>query len=569
MMPSAVSEESSRGQAERRPLRASAVHAPAPVQSERTGAGRPRRLRLDGSRNRVMIIEDERIIRESLGGLLEEEGYEIWFAENGQDALGRLRAGTLPDIIVLDLRMPIMDGWEFRAAQKEDPRLRGIPVIAVSADRSAPAVAISAQAYLRKPLDISELLRTLDRILFESEWNRMSARLAEAERLASLGRVAAGVGHEINNPLTFAVLNVSQTLDKLKSMQAWLDRLPADSAGLSKTKSDLSLMLEMLGDSRVGMERIGQTVSNLQRLSRQGPHDRGALDLSKVIEQSISMVWNQIRHRARLTKRLAEVPPVRGDAAALGQVFLNLLINAAQAIPEGDAERNEIVVSTRTVGGEVVVEVQDTGQGIAPEDLPHVFEPFFTTKAAELGTGLGLSISRQTVTDHGGRIEIESDVGRGTLFRVFLPLAPADELLSDGESQATPAPEPKAAPEQARILVIDDEPLMGRVIRAALAGTYDVVVVSRATEAFERLAADPSFDLILCDVVMPDVGGPEVYATVCERWPRLAKRLVFMTGGAFTPATKEFVARRQTPLLAKPFHVDELTSLVRDCLKRA
>jgi signal transduction histidine kinase len=567
MRSSAVSEQPSRVVAERRPMRVSASHAVAAPSSDRLGSGRPRRLRSDGSRNRVMIIEDERIIRESLGGLLEEEGYEIWFAENGQDALRQLRSGTLPDIIVLDLRMPVMDGWEFRAAQKEDPRLRGIPVIAVSADRSAPAVAISAQAYLRKPLDVSELLRTLDRILFESEWNRMSARLAEAERLASLGRVAAGVGHEINNPLTFAVLNVSQTLDKLKSMQAWLERLPPDAVGLDRAKADLNLMLEMLGDSRVGMDRIGQTVGNLQRLSRQGPHDRVALDLSKVIEQSISMVWNQIRHRARLTKQLADVPPIRGDAAALGQVFLNLLINAAQAIPDGDAESNEIVVATRTVAAEVVIEVRDTGQGIAPEDLPHVFEPFFTTKAAELGTGLGLSISRQTVTEHGGRIEIESEVGRGTSFRVFLPLAPGDATLPDG-AQTTPAPETKSAPARARILVIDDEPLMGRVIRAALAGTHDVVVVSRATDAFERLAADPNFDLILCDVVMPDVGGPEVYATVSERWPRLAKRLVFMTGGAFTPATKAFVARRQTPLLAKPFHVDELTTLVRDCLKK-
>jgi signal transduction histidine kinase len=531
--------------------------------------GRPRRVRADGSRNRVMIIEDERIIRESLGGLLEEEGYEIWFAENGQEALTKLRGGALPDVIVLDLRMPVMDGWEFRAAQKEDPRLRGIPVIACSADRSAPAVAISAQAYLRKPLDVSELLRTLDRILFESEWNRMSLRLAEAERLASLGRVAAGVGHEINNPLTFAVLNVSQTLDRVEALRSWIQLVPQNAvAGLERAKADLALMVEMLGDSRIGLERIGQTVGNLQRLSRQGPQDRGALDLPKIIEQSISMVWNQIRHRARLTKRLADVPAIRGDAAALGQVFLNLLINAAQAIPEGDTERNEIVVTTRALLAEVVVEVSDTGQGISPEDLPHVFEPFFTTKAAELGTGLGLSISRQTVTDHGGRIEIESEVGKGTVFRVFLPQAPPEA--------APPAAEPSPAehksgvrPARARILVIDDEPLMGRVIRAALAGAHDVVVVSRAAEAFELLASDAAFDLVLCDVVMPDGGGPEVYATISQRWPQLTKRLVFMTGGAFTPATKEFVAREQTPLLPKPFHVDELTALVRDCLKKA
>jgi CheY-like chemotaxis protein len=392
----------------------------------------------------------------------------------------------------------------------------------------------------------------------------MSARLAEAERLASLGRVAAGVGHEINNPLTFAALNVNQSLEKLGALRAWLDRLPAEVPGLDEAKAKMNLMVEMLDDSKIGMERIGQTVGNLQRLSRQGTHDRGTLDLPKVMEQSISMAWNQIRHRARLVKHLEAVPTIRGDAAALGQVFLNLLINAAQAIPEGEAEKNEVVVSTQVQAGEIVVQVRDTGQGIAPEDLPHVFEPFFTTKAAELGTGLGLSISRQTVTDHGGRIEIESELGKGTVFRVILPLLLGG--LPPVEPSATAEPK---APTRARILVIDDEPLIGRVIRASLAGAHDVVVVSRAADAFDRLSTDPHFDLVLCDVVMPDVGGPEVYATICEKWPKLANRVVFMTGGAFTPATKEFVSRGLTPVLAKPFHVDELTELVRDCLRKA
>lgn len=527
------------------------------------GQTRTRRMRPDGTRHHVLLVEDEQIIRESLGSLLEDEGYQVSSAENGQEALTGLKGGALPDIIVLDLRMPIMDGWEFRAAQKEDPRLRGIPVIATSADRSAPALAISAQAYLRKPVDLSELLRTLDRILFESEWNRMSARLAEAERLASLGRVAAGVGHEINNPLTFAALNVSQSLDRLAALRAWVDRLPADVPGVADARAKVNLMVEMLDDSKVGLERIGQTVGNLQRLSRQGPQDRGALDLPKVLEQSISMAWNQVRHCAQLVKRLDPVPAVRGDAAALGQVFLNLLINAAQAIPEGEAERNEIVVSTQVVGGEIVVEFRDTGRGIAPEDLPHVFEPFFTTKAAELGTGLGLSISRQTVTDHGGRIELESEVGKGTTSRVFLPAA-------EGEAPslpATPAVPQTKPPRRARILVIDDEPLIGRVIRASVGGEHDVVVVNRAADAFDRLSSDSAFDLVLCDLVMPDVGGPEVYATISAKWPKLASRFVVMTGGAFTPATQEFVGRGLTPVLTKPFHVEELNTLVENSLR--
>ena len=133
------------------------------------------------------------------------------------------------------------------------------------------------------------------------------------------------------------------------------------------------------------------------------------------------MAWNQIRHRARLVKDFGAVPPVHGNAAALGQVFLNMLVNAAQSIPEGDAERHEIKVSASLREDEVVIEIRDTGKGIPPDVLPHVFEPFFTTKPVGVGTGLGLSISRQTVTDHGGRIEIDSEPERGTAFRVILP----------------------------------------------------------------------------------------------------------------------------------------------------
>ena len=159
--------------------------------SRRKGAGA-------GNKSRVFLIEDDPAIRESLVGILEDEGYEVSSAENGQDALRRLHTERAPDIIVLDLRMPVMDGWEFRAIQKDDPRLGRIPVVAMSADRSPQAVTISAQAYLRKPLDVDELLRAIERILHEQVRSRMADRLEQAERLASLaGRRRRG--HEINN----------------------------------------------------------------------------------------------------------------------------------------------------------------------------------------------------------------------------------------------------------------------------------------------------------------------------------------------------------------------------------
>jgi signal transduction histidine kinase len=525
-------------------------------------------LRPRVAKGRVLVVEDEEVIRDSLGSLLEEEGYEVAFAENGREALRRLYTDVHPDIIVLDLRMPVMDGWEFRTIQKDDPKLGLIPVVAISADGTAQAAAISAQAYLRKPLGPKELLATIERILFENQ-RQLAARLDETERLASLGRLAAGVGHEINNPLAFVMLNLSQSLEKVRPSIRVLgppSGPPLLEDELEDVRTRMMGLTDMLEDCQVGGERIRETVSNLQRLSRQSDTNRGSLDVHKLIEQSVSMVWNQIRHRARLTRNFGKVPPIRGNGAALGQVFLNLLVNAAQAIPEGDSERNEIRVSTRVDvgenGAEVVVEIGDSGAGMTAEVISHVFEPFFTTKPIGQGTGLGLSVSRQTVKDHDGRITIESELAKGTVCRVFLPV---------GDFSEAPHPTVASASQplqgRGRVLVIDDEPLIGRIIRNALKSEHDVFVVQRAADAIIRLEHGEMFDLVLCDVVMPDLSGPEFYATVAQRWPELVARLVFMTGGAFTPGTVAFMERAPTRVLSKPFKIDGLKRLVRERMR--
>jgi signal transduction histidine kinase len=540
----------------------------------------------------VLLVEDDRDVRETVGDLLQAEGYEVELADNGQQALNQLRAeAVLPDAIVLDLNMPVMDGWQFRAIQKEDPGLSGIPVIAVSADRSAPAVAISSQAYIQKPFDFPSLIRTLDRVLFESERQRMSVRLEQAERLASLGRIAAGVGHEINNPLMFSLLNLQQALAQLRAMylrdgNVGGEGSGAGSGGGSATpglRVGLPGVLEMLGDCEIGLERIRQTVGNLQRLSRRGLSALGTIDVRAVMEESISMAWNQIRHRARLVRSFTTVEPmVWGNASALGQVFLNVLVNGAQSIPEGQAERQEIFVSIAVTDGEVVVEVRDTGGGIPADVLPHVFDPFFTTKSVGLGTGLGLSISRQTVNDFGGRIELTSRTtasaapsgapGKpgidgaalppGTSCHIFLPLA-APVIRPSPVEPAARGPAVKRA---GRLLVIDDEEAIGRVVGRAFADRHEVTVVQHARDAFARFEAGERFDLVLCDLLMPSVSGPDVYAMVVERWPDILPSLVFMTGGAFTPSTAEFAAKGLTPLLQKPFRIADVQALLESRL---
>jgi two-component system cell cycle sensor histidine kinase/response regulator CckA len=510
-----------------------------------------RRSRGPGAtREHIFLVEDDRSIRAALQGILEDEGYAVTATENGRQALERLRSSVAPDLIVLDLRMPVMDGWEFRAAQKSDPALARIPVLALSADGSAKAAAIDAQAYLRKPLNADALLNAIGRILGEADRQNLLRRLEEAERFAALGRLAASVGHEINNPLAYVSMNVDLAVTELEQ---FLGRggVGAGSAGIADLPS-------LFRECRVGLDRIRDVVRDLQRLSRQSEVRRETLSLNDLLDESLAMARNQVEHRARLRKLYGEVHPVVGDRSALGQVLLNLLLNATQALPDGQADSNEITLRTYMQGATVVVEVGDTGAGISPQVLPHIFDPFFTTKPIGEGTGLGLAVSCRIVTDHGGRIDVESEVGRGSLFRVVLPVAqtPIREASSEGGSS------PGRAAPRARILVIDDLPAFGRTISRALT-EHDVTVVARADEAFALLLSNEKFDVVLCDLLMPEMGGRGVFERLKVDWPQLASKVIFMTGGAFTPESREFLEQFPRTVLTKPFSLDELRAAVR------
>jgi len=521
-----------------------------------------------------MVVEDDGALSEASRSVLEDEEYDVISAEDGKAALKRLQTGPIPDLIVLDLRMPVMDGWEFRARQKNDPRLKAIPIVACSADASPQAVAISADAYLKKPFDSAVLVTTVARVLHAQELKQMSQRLESAERLASLGRLAAGVGHEINNPLAFVMMNVSMAVKRLTELREASATTPTSEAkpgraGELTVEDIVPDVIEMLTESEMGLERIRQTVGRLQKLSRDSQNRHEPFDLQVAMDQSVAMAWTQIQHRARFTKEYRRRRTiVHGDAVAIGQVFLNLLVNAAQAIPDGDADNNEISVVIDVVDEDVVVTIRDTGAGIAAEHLPHIFEPFYTTKPVGSGTGLGLAIARQTITDHHGRIEFESTPpGLGTTVRVHLPFIEALNAPRD----VTPTPEPflsvpvSADPslQRSRVLVIDDEPMIGRVIQSALKSEHEVVVETRAADALARLDAGEAFDLILCDLTMPNITGPDVFAIVSKRWPDLVPRLVFMTGGSFTDSTRAFVDTTSATILAKPFTVEELRKLAR------
>ncbi|KFE71387.1 sensor histidine kinase [Hyalangium minutum] len=243
----------------------------------------------------------------------------------------------------------------------------------------------------------------------------MQAQLIFNDRLASMGKLAAGVGHEINNPLAYVISNLNFLHKELNRTQG------------APSQEDFQELLTAVTDAKEGAERVRVIVQDLKTLSRPDDAQNGRADLKTVVHAAVKIASHEIRRRARLVAELGEdVPPVQGNASRLGQVFLNLLINAAHAIPEGQVEENEIRVSTRQDTPEfIVVEIRDTGCGIPPENLDRIFDPFFTTKPVGEGTGLGLAMVHSIITTLGGTITVESEVDRGTTFRLNLPAAKA------------------------------------------------------------------------------------------------------------------------------------------------
>jgi signal transduction histidine kinase len=509
----------------------------------------------------LLVVEDDADIREALDGLLSTEGFRVAGCSNGREALEWLHTSSKPDIIVLDLMMPVMDGWQFRVAQKHDPELATIPVVALSADATAKAAAIDADAYLKKPVDYETLIDTIDRLLVANEHRELQARLAQTDRLTSLGTLAAGIAHEVNNPLAYLLLNIGYVSEELPKILA--DH--AEGAG-TYSGGRVDEVFVALEHARNGAERIRDIVRNLKTFSRPEDEACAPLDVAQVLDSTLAMIINELRHRTRLVREFSPAPEVVANEARLGQVFLNLLLNAVQALPEGRYEKNEIrVVVKPRAPDSVIVEVHDNGIGIAPQVRGRIFEPFFTTKPVGIGTGLGLAICHGVVTSLGGTLTVESEEGKGSVFRIELPAA----KIKTGEGEAerasgvATASRRVASKRHGRILVVDDEPVVCFALERLLSNEGEVIAMTSARDALERMRSGETFDVIICDLMMPDMDGQAMYEEVLSVAPRQAERMIFVTGGAFTMRAHDFLARVQNMRLSKPFDVDQLLELVR------
>ncbi len=308
-----------------------------------------------------------------------------------------------------------------------------------------------------------------------TERRKLLSQLMISDRMASVGTLAAGVAHEINNPLAAVIANLDFVDGTMRGKLG-------GHATPGMERSDAAILADLrapIDDARDAADRVRVIVRDLKIFSHSATEEPiGSVDVEAILESSVRMAWNEIRHRARLVKQYTLVPRVRGSEARLGQVFLNLIVNAAQSLPEGSAEDNEIRVSTRLDGERVFVEVADTGAGIPPEIIGRVFDAFFTTKPVGVGTGLGLAICQRIVTDLGGELTVESALGKGTTFRAALPVSHEPKT-----KVATPVEPTLVSGRRGRILVVDDDALVIRCVKRVLSRNHEVIGTLEPREA--------------------------------------------------------------------------------------
>jgi|GEM_PF-878454 len=403
-----------------------------------------------------------------------------------------------------------------------------------------------------KPAEQTDGSLLYDGLLLDiTERKEMELHLQLADRMVSVGTLAAGVAHEINNPLTYVIANIGLLREEFEEGQL---PLPDDE------RDDV---ITLLNEAEEGAQRVTRIVRDLKVFSRGDERQVGAVRLEGVLDSSINMAMNEIRHRAQLDRDYQPVPQVRANDSRLGQVFLNLLVNAAQAIPEGDAVRHTIRVSTHTDDeGNAVVEITDTGIGIHPGELKRIFDPFFTTKPVGVGTGLGLPICHRIISEFGGQISVRSTLDLGSTFTVTLPPAHVNrELPTQAKSVGG------RALGVANVLIVDDEPGVTTALKRALR-EHKVLAVHSGRQAIDALRDDPTVDLVLCDLMMPDMTGMDVYEAVRTEFPGLEEHIVFMTGGAFTSKARDFLESVDNVRLEKPFDMSKVRDMVKTFLAK-
>lgn len=418
-------------------------------------------------KGKILIVDDDRFLRNFVAASLGREGYEVVQAENGEQGLEMARLEK-PDLIITDIMMPVMDGEEFCRRIKSSDELKEIFLLVLTAKSNVhdriKVLNIGADDYITKPISREELIakvkasmriRNLQKQLKASnqryqalnrdleranqELKQTQAQLLQQEKLASIGQLAAGIAHEINNPIGFInsnlgvlkeyITDVIRLLKKYDALSSFIregdkERVGACLEEIEMIKKEIDIdfilddFLKLVQESREGAERVKEIVQDLKDFSHVDQAEIKYADINKGLESSLNIVWNELKYKAKVIKEYGELPEIKCYPRQLNQVFMNILVNASQAIED----KGEIRIKTFHKDGYIYVQISDTGVGIPPENLSKIFDPFFTTKEVGKGTGLGLTMAYNIVKKHGGTIEVESEVGKGTTFTIKLPV---------------------------------------------------------------------------------------------------------------------------------------------------
>jgi PAS domain S-box-containing protein len=445
-------------------------------------------------------------------------------------------------------------GTDFRDLVPEADRAR-----LADAFSSAPAVEELEARMIRKggrivPIQIAIVARAGGRGFFcfvrdLTRQKQLEGRIAAESAITAVGSLASGLAHEVNNPLAVVLANVEEAARVIDEIRPGFPEA---------MDSDITDVRSMLAEALSASQRVQLIVRDLRPFACADDR-RARVDLNAVVEACCNIAFAEIRHRAKLIKDLNAIPPVLGSEAKLAQVFLNLLVNAAQAVPDDTLDRNEIHVTTRQHDRtSVVIEVGDTGRGIAPSEVSQVFEPFYSTKPHR--PGMGLTICAAAIAAHGGELSIHPREGGGTTVRIVLRTFEAD-LAAGAAAQIQGAA-------QRRVLVVDDDPLVLRSLTRVLARDFEVASARNGREALDIVRAGGTFDAMLCDLMMPELSGIELHELLEKDDPELARRTVFLTGGAFSPSAQTFLDSVGQPHLEKPVDLKTVRDLLLELSRK-
>jgi len=413
-----------------------------------------------------------------------------------------------------------------------------------------PLSAEQRRRYFTLAADVSKAIERLD--AQRAQTRHAQERLLQSEKMSSVGQLVSGVAHELNNPLT-GIMGFAQLL--------LLKELDAD------TRKQVETIY-------AEAERASKIVANLLSFARRRKPQKELTNLNQLIERVLELRNYDLRVRnIDVDLHLADdLPETLVDPNQLLQVFLNIVLNAEQAMragaDDGGPPGRLRVTTRRGTGGTLVASFADSGPGISAETLRRIFDPFFTTKDAGEGTGLGLTISYNIVEEHGGRIWAESAPGKGTTFHVELPLVSAPRAAGTN-GEAAPAAAPATNGGGRRILVVDDEESIQQLLVGVLQmDGHSVTVAPNGRDALERVRRGEAFDLIISDIKMPVMGGPDLYRRLHDDGSPLARRMVFITGDTVAPDTRRFLQGIDNAVLSKPFRLRDVRESVRAALAR-